>query len=130
MASVASLISLEDPTIDLKLVIHNLSSSDITNNPSDVAYYYTIDFDEWYTHILIYLTDDTFLYSASKNAIARIRKLSTRYIILSNILYIRGYNGLLVHCLNKTKILIALEEAHSGFCGGHFGGKTLIQRLF
>lgn len=70
-----------------------------------------------------------FLDSTSKNARAIICKLATRYIILSNVLYRRGYNGLLLHCLNKTEISIAFEEAHSGACEGNFGGKYLVQRL-
>lgn len=129
MACVASLVSLENPAIEFKFVIHNLSSLAIADNPSDVAYCYTIDSDKWYSHILRYLTDGAFLDSTSKNARARIHKLAARYIILSNVIYRRGYHGFILYCLNRTKIQIALEEAHLGACGGNFKGKTLVQRL-
>lgn len=60
MACVASLISLEDPVVDLKIFIQNLSSPAIVDNPIEVAYFYTIDSHELYSHISIYLIDGTF----------------------------------------------------------------------
>lgn len=129
MACVASLVSLEDLMVDLKFVIHNLTSPANVDDSSLVTCCDFIDSNEWYSHIVRYLIDGTFLDSANRNTRARICKLATRYIILSKVLYRRGYNGLLLQCLSKAKIPIALEEAHSGACGGHFGGKSLVQRL-
>lgn len=129
MACVASLVSLEDPVVDLKFVIHNLISPAIVDDSSLVTCCDFLDSDEWYSHIVRYLTDGPFPDSANRNTRARIRKLSARYIILSNVLYRRGYDGLLLRCLNKSEIPVALEEAHSGACGGHFGGKSLVHRF-
>lgn len=129
MAYVASLVSLEDPLVYLKFTIHNLTSSAIADNPSDVKSCCIMDSDEWYSHIMRYLSDGTFLDSANKNTRVRVYKLVARYIILSNVLYRRGYNGLLLRCLNKAEVPIALEEVHSSSCGGHFGGRSLVYRL-
>ncbi|XP_059064439.1 uncharacterized protein LOC131856610 [Cryptomeria japonica] len=65
----------------------------------------------------------------SKSSRVRIRKLATRYILLSDILYRRSYNGLLLRCLTKAEIPVALQEAQSGSGGGHFGGKSLVYKL-
>ncbi|GLJ23983.1 hypothetical protein SUGI_0456280 [Cryptomeria japonica] len=129
MACVASLVSLEDPLVDLNFVIHNLTSPAIEDDSSLVTCCDFVDSDEWFSHIVRYLTDGTFPDSVNRNTRARILKLSARYIILSNVLYRRGYDGLLLRCLNKSEIPVALEEVHSGACGGHFGGKSLVHRL-
>lgn len=129
MACVASLVSLEDPVVDLKFVINNLTSPAIVDDSSLVTCCDFIDSEEWYSHIVRYLTDSTFPDFANRNTRAQIHKLAARYIILSKVLYCRGYNGLLLRCLSKVEIPIALEEAHSGACRGHFGGKSLVQRL-
>lgn len=96
MVCISSLVSLEDPLVDLKFTICNLTTLAIVDNTSDVSYYCIIDSDEWYSHIVRCLSDGTFPNSTNKNTRARILKLATRYIILSNVLYKRGYNGLLL----------------------------------
>ncbi|GLJ37817.1 hypothetical protein SUGI_0769000 [Cryptomeria japonica] len=87
MACLASLVSLEDPVVDLKFVIHNLISPAIVDDSSLVTCCDFIESDEWYSHIVRYLTNVSFPDSANRNTRARIRKLSARYIILSNVLY-------------------------------------------
>lgn len=47
MACGASLVSLDDPLVDLKFTIHNLTTPTIVVNPTDVAYCCIIDSDEW-----------------------------------------------------------------------------------
>ena len=44
-------------------------------------------------------------------------------------LYKFSYEGLLLRCLNRTKSLVALGEAHSSSCGGNFGGESLVNKL-
>ncbi|XP_057854567.2 uncharacterized protein LOC131064446 [Cryptomeria japonica] len=76
-----------------------------------------------------YFVTRSFPEDASKSSRVRIRKLATRYILLSDVLYWRSYNGLLLGCLTKAEIPVALQEAHSGSGGGHFGGKSLAHKL-
>lgn len=79
--------------------------------------------------ILCYLCDDTFLDSTNKNTKVLAWKHSIRYIIISNALYRRGYNHLLLCCISKKQVLITLEQAHSCACEEHFVGKSLVQKL-
>jgi len=51
------------------------------------------------------------------------KNLATKYIIISDILYKRSFNGILLRCLHDEEIGIALEHAHGGACGGHFNGR-------
>lgn len=88
-----------------------------------------VDLGEWFSHIFNYLKTDSFPNDTSKSSCVQIWKLDTRYILLSNILYMRSFNGLLLHCLTKVKIPLTLQEAHSGCGGGHFGGNSLIHKL-
>jgi hypothetical protein len=39
------------------------------------------------------------------------------------------FDGPLLICLNQSEIAIALVEAHSGACGGHFAGRSIVQSL-
>lgn len=87
MACVTSLVSLEDLVVDLEFVIHNLISLAIVDDSSLVTCCGFIDSDEWYSHIVRYLIDGTFLDFANRNTRTRIHKLATRYIILSKVLY-------------------------------------------
>lgn len=64
-----------------------------------------------------------------KNAHTQIWKLSVWYIILSDVIYQKSYNGLIVRCLTKVEIPLTLQESHLGFGGGHFGCKFLVHKL-
>lgn len=77
---------------------------------------------EWYTTIFNYLKYGTFPGPTTKNT-------QTRLWNLSNVLYQRSFDGILLICLKQSKIPITLEKYHVGSCGGNFGGRTLVQKL-
>ena len=54
---------------------------------------------EWYSDILQYLKDGTYLESTDKNDQLTIRRLSTNYIICREKLYRRSYDGIYLLCL-------------------------------
>ena len=74
------------------------------------AYCMTIEEDEekneegeWYSNILQYLKDGTYLKSAIKNDQLTIRRLSTNYIIYGERLYKRSYDGILLLCVTSKE---------------------------
>ena len=58
---------------------------------------------EWYSDILQYLKDGTYLKSADKNDQLTIRRLSTNYIICGERLYRRAYDGIHLLCVTAKE---------------------------
>ena len=58
---------------------------------------------EWYSDILQYLKNGTYLESIDKNDQLTIRRLSTNYIICGERLYRRSYNGIHLLCVTAKE---------------------------
>eukprot|EP01018_Ginkgo_biloba_P009830 Gb_19959 [translate_table: standard] len=54
---------------------------------------------------------------------------ASRYVILGNTLYRRGYDGTLLKCLNSEEVNLAIKEVHEGICGAHTSGMVLGKKL-
>eukprot|EP01018_Ginkgo_biloba_P006363 Gb_35351 [translate_table: standard] len=54
---------------------------------------------------------------------------ASRYVILGNTLYRRGYDGTLLKCLNSKEANLAIKEVHEGICGAHTSGMVLAKKL-
>lgn len=52
-----------------------------------------------------------------------------KYVIISDILYRRYFDGALLRCLTFDEIATALEQAHDGLCVGHFHAKALYTKI-
>jgi len=52
-----------------------------------------------------------------------------KYTLLGDILYKRGYEGILLRCLEPNEIPLALSQAHDGTCCGHFSGIVITKCL-
>lgn len=59
----------------------------------------------------------------------RLQIKSTRYTLIDDVLYKRGYLTPLLRCLNAEEVLYALQEVHEGMCRNHFGGKSLAHEI-
>jgi hypothetical protein len=49
----------------------------------------------------------------------KIRRQSSKYVMIENELYRRTMERLLLKCLNKGKAHVAMGEVHEGLCGTH-----------
>ena len=67
---------------------------------------------EWYSDILQYLKDGTYLKSVDKNDQLTIRRLSTNYIICGERLYRRSYNGIHLLCVTAKEAQQIIKEVH------------------
>ena len=72
---------------------------------------------EWYSDILQYLKEGTYPKSAVKNVQLTIRRLSTNYIICSERLYRRSYDGIHLLCITAKEAHQIIEEVHESSYG-------------
>jgi len=52
---------------------------------------------------------------------------SSIFYMLGDVLYCRGFDGILVRCLEWMDSQIAISCAHDGICGGHFSGLIITK---
>jgi hypothetical protein len=76
----------------------------------------------WYGDIIIYLQTQTFRPALSSNERRRVRYQARQYIILGDTLYRRGIDSVFRRCLTFDEAEKALNDCHSGACGGHMFG--------
>jgi hypothetical protein len=85
--------------------------------------------DIWYGDIIIYLQTQTFRPTLSSNERRCVRYQARHYIILGDTLYRRGINSVFRRCLNFDEAEKALNDCHSGACGGHMSGYATAQKI-
>jgi hypothetical protein len=85
--------------------------------------------DLWYGDIIIYLQTQTFQPALSSVERRRVRYQACHYIILGDTLYRRGIDSIFRCCLNFEEAEKALNDCHSGACGGHMSGYATAQKI-
>lgn len=85
--------------------------------------------DPWYGDILIYLQTQAFRPNTSHSQQQRIRYQAKNYLIIGDTLYRRGIDTILRRCLTHEEVKKALNECHSGACGGNLFGYATKQRI-
>ena len=58
-----------------------------------------------------------------------VRKRETRYTILNDTLYKRGFSMPYLKCVNKKEAKYILEEIHEGVCEDHVGLRSLVSKV-
>ncbi|XP_021832749.1 uncharacterized protein LOC110772600 [Prunus avium] len=77
----------------------------------------------WMSPIHAYLTNGTL--PEDKAKARQLRYRSTRYIVINDILYKRGYSTPYMKCITEEQGEYVLREIHSGVCGDHSGSRSL-----
>jgi hypothetical protein len=85
--------------------------------------------DLWYGDIIIYLQTHTFWPTLSSTDRHRIHYQACQYIILRDTLYRRGIDSIFQRCLMFDEAEKALNDCHSGACGGHMSGYATAQKI-
>ena len=100
------------------------------------AYCMTIEEDEekngegeWYSDILQYLKDGTYLKSADNNDQLTIQTLSTNYNICGERLYRRSYEGIHLLCVTAKEAQQIIEEIHDSRYGPHMNAHMLSRKI-
>ena len=112
------------------------SANEAINELDEVQYIPSIDFPEvqqvqnegnWMTPIISYLKDGRL--SEAKDKARKLRIRSTRYVLLDEVLYKRGFSQPYCRCLAPDKANYMLREVHKGACGNHSGARSLIHKV-
>jgi hypothetical protein len=78
--------------------------------------------DLWYGYIITYLQTQNFQPNLSSTDWRRIHYQAHQYIILKDTLYHCGIDSFFRCCLMFDEAKKALNDCHSGACGGHMSG--------
>lgn len=81
--------------------------------------------DPWYGHILLFLRTQKFKPQHTCDDRRCIHQKAPRYILLGDVLYQRGIDTILCRCLDHHQVEQALNDCHSGACGGHLLGMII-----
>jgi hypothetical protein len=63
-----------------------------------------------------------------KEEAQRIRTQSSRYTLVKDVFYHRGYTLPLLKCISRPETEYFLEEIHEGVCSSHLGGRMLVHK--
>ena len=83
----------------------------------------------WYYNIKNFIETGEFPPELSKKEQRAIQRMSTRYFILANVLYRRGFSSEYSRCLDEDEAKEVVREAHESICGGHVGYQTLVKQI-
>jgi ribonuclease HI len=111
-ASRRQIIVLTEPSITPKA---NVMEADPTPNEP-----------EWTMEIIQFLRNG--LLPEDKVAARKVKIQATRFCLLREVLYKRGYSEPLLKCLSKTEADYILKEIHEGVCRDHSRGRMLAQK--
>ena len=81
----------------------------------------------WMTPIISYLKDENL--PEGKDEAKRLRVRSTRYVLLNDVLYKRGFSQPYLRCLSPDEANYVLREVHEGACRNHLGARSLIHKV-
>ena len=84
---------------------------------------------EWYSDILQYLKNGTYLKSIDKNDELTIQRLFTNYIICGEKLYGRSYDGIHILYVTAKEVQQIIKEVHESSYGPHMNAHMLLRKI-
>ncbi|RDX92426.1 hypothetical protein CR513_25443, partial [Mucuna pruriens] len=81
----------------------------------------------WMTPLIQFLQDGRVL--ENDQEARRVVKESTRYTLVGQQLYRRGFAFPLLKCLDGDEAKYVMKEVHEGVCGTHIGGRVLTSKI-
>ena len=79
------------------------------------------------TPIVFYLKDG--LLPEDKEEARKLRVRATRFVLMDEVLYKRGFSQPYLRCLNPDESLYVLRDIHEGTCGNHSGARSLVYKI-
>ena len=122
--------------MEVDTLVKEASASEAMDEFDEIQYLPSIDFPEvhqiegeenWITPIVSYLTDGKL--PEGKDEVRKLRVRSTRYVLINEVLYKRGFSQPYPRCLAPNEANYVLREVHEGACGNHSGAKSLIHKV-
>ena len=79
------------------------------------------------TPLLAYLQSGTL--PDGKDAVRKLKVRASRFVLISNVLYKRGFFQPYLRCLSHNEADYVMREVHEGICGNHSGARSLVHKL-
>ena len=83
--------------------------------------------ENWMTPIVGYLKEGKLPQGIDEARKLRIK--STRYVLMDEMLYKRGFSQPYLRCLAPDEANYVLREVHERACGNHFGARSLVHKV-
>ena len=83
--------------------------------------------NSWMTPIISFLEDGHL--PQDTDEAKKIKKRATRFTILNDTLYKKGFSMPYLKCVDEDEAKYILEEIHEGVCGNHAGPRSLVSKL-
>ena len=64
-----------------------------------------------------------------KDAVRRLKVLASRFVLIKDVLYKRGFSCPYLRCLVPEEAEYVMREIHKGICGNHSGARSLVHKL-
>nr|POF02826.1 transposon ty3-g gag-pol polyprotein [Quercus suber] len=102
---------------------------EVQKNPSieEVPTFAIQSAKSWMTPIVSFLQDGHL--PQNKEEARKIKKRATRFIILNDALYKRGFSMPYLRCVDEKEATYILKEIHEGVCGDHAGPRSLTGKI-
>ena len=81
----------------------------------------------WTTSLISYLK--TGILPDGNDAARKLNVQASRFVLIKNILYKRGFSRLYLRCLCHKEADYVMREVHKGICGNHSGARSLVHKL-
>ena len=83
--------------------------------------------ENWTTPIIAYLQSGTL--PDGKNAARKLKVQASRFVLIRDVLYKRGFSRPYLRCLSHDEANYAMREVHEGICGNHSRARSLEHKL-
>ena len=83
--------------------------------------------ENWMTPIVVYLKDGRLL--EDKDEARKLRIRATKYVLIDEVLYKRGFSQPYLRCLALDESNYVLREIHEGACGNHLRARALVHKV-
>ena len=64
-----------------------------------------------------------------KDAARRLKVRASRFVLIKDVLYKRGFSGPYLRCLSHSEAEYVMKEVHEGICGNHSRARSLVHKL-
>ena len=115
-----------EENVEADTLVKEAFANEAMNEFDEIQYMPSIDLPEmlriegeenWMTPIVSYLEDG--MLPEAKDEARKLRVKSTRYILIDEMLYKRGFSQPFLRCLVLNEVNYVLREGHEGACGNH-----------
>ena len=120
---IAKMASSEEGSASMELNIEVQKRPSIKEVPTFVIQ----STNNWITPIISFLQDRRLPQDVEEAK--KIKKRATRFTILNDTLYKRGFSMPYLKCVDKDEAKYILKEIHEGVCGDHAGTRSLVSKV-